>query len=210
MSELKVTPGGVYLIGGRLCLEFCNTVSERFDEQPQDSLHEGYRALVRWSHELELVSDVQAEPLYAQANTDSAAAVFTAAISLREAIYQLFVARMQGQPPEQDALTRLNDHYQRTMQQHELTTDAAGNLTWRWREPDALDAMLWEITLSAVQTLLEDAVTRLRQCPGCGWLFYDHSRNNSRAWCDMRFCGNRAKNKRFHTRQRSEHQGNKR
>jgi predicted RNA-binding Zn ribbon-like protein len=204
MSELKVTPGGVYLIGGRLCLEFCNTVSERFDDQPQDLLREGYRALVHWSQELELLTTEQATQLYAQAETESASAVFTAAISLREAIYQLFVARMQGQPPDAAALTRLNDHYQRTMQQRELTTDPAGNLSWRWRDHNAPDAMLREITLSAVQTLLEDDVTRIRQCPGCGWLFHDHSRNNSRTWCDMRFCGNRAKNKRFHDRLRHE------
>lgn len=204
MSELKVTPGGVYLIGGRLCLEFCNTVSERFDDQPHDMLREGYRALVHWSHELALLSDAQAERLYAQAKAANAAAVFADAMSLRDAIYQLFVARMQGQKADAAALAVLNDHYQRTMQQRELIADAAGNLSWRWREPDTLDAMLREITLSAVQTLLEDDVTRIRQCPGCGWLFYDHSRNNSRTWCDMRFCGNRAKNKRFHERLRQE------
>lgn len=204
MSELKVTPGGVYLIGGRLCLEFCNTVSERFDDQPHDMLREGYRALVHWSRELALLSDAQAERLYAQAKAANAAAVFADAMSLRDAIYQLFVARMQGQKADAAALAVLNDHYQRTMQQRELIADAAGNLSWRWREPDTLDAMLREITLSAVQTLLEDDVTRIRQCPGCGWLFYDHSRNNSRTWCDMRFCGNRAKNKRFHERLRQE------
>ncbi len=39
---------------------------------------------------------------------------------------------------------------------------------------------------------------RLKPCkdPTCRWLYYDHSKNRSAAWCDMASCGNRAKARR--------------
>ncbi len=37
--------------------------------------------------------------------------------------------------------------------------------------------------------------TRVKICPAddCQWAFYDRSRNQSRQWCSMAVCGNRAK-----------------
>ena len=38
---------------------------------------------------------------------------------------------------------------------------------------------------------------KLCPCPGCGWAFYDRSRNRSRTWCSMEVCGNRVKARTF-------------
>jgi predicted RNA-binding Zn ribbon-like protein len=45
---------------------------------------------------------------------------------------------------------------------------------------------------------------RIRECQAdnCAWLFMDHSRNQSRRWCDMKVCGNREKARRFYRRNR--------
>jgi len=42
-------------------------------------------------------------------------------------------------------------------------------------------------------------------CPGegCGWLFFDTSKNRSRRWCAMEDCGNRAKARRHYRRSRA-------
>ncbi|HET8727128.1 MAG TPA: CGNR zinc finger domain-containing protein, partial [Alphaproteobacteria bacterium] len=37
----------------------------------------------------------------------------------------------------------------------------------------------------------------------CGWLFLDTSKNAKRRWCDMRYCGNRAKAHRHYERARA-------
>jgi predicted RNA-binding Zn ribbon-like protein len=49
---------------------------------------------------------------------------------------------------------------------------------------------------------------RLKACPDCRWVFYDHSRNGSKRWCLMyaggpsgRACGTIAKVRRYRTRQ---------
>jgi hypothetical protein len=56
---------------------------------------------------------------------------------------------------------------------------------------DALGAVLAASARLAVRGLWG----RVKICPahGCGWAFFDNSRNRSRTWCSMRVCGNRTK-----------------
>jgi predicted RNA-binding Zn ribbon-like protein len=51
---------------------------------------------------------------------------------------------------------------------------------------------------------LEGTWPRFKACPGrgCGWAFYDHSRNQSGNWCSMSLCGSRAKAREYRRRQR--------
>jgi predicted RNA-binding Zn ribbon-like protein len=68
----------------------------------------------------------------------------------------------------------------------------------------------------AIGALLEGVVAgmedgtwgRLKTCAnaGCGWAFYDRSRNRSGRWCSMDVCGNRAKT-RTYRRRVSVHEG---
>ncbi|RUT86510.1 MULTISPECIES: CGNR zinc finger domain-containing protein [unclassified Mesorhizobium] len=60
----------------------------------------------------------------------------------------------------------------------------------RWRDPDAVTALLAMLSIEAFFTLPRD---RLHSCPRCGWLFLDTSRGGKRRWCSMRTCGNREK-----------------
>jgi predicted RNA-binding Zn ribbon-like protein len=41
---------------------------------------------------------------------------------------------------------------------------------------------------------------RLKACPECGWVFFDHSRNRSGEWCTMAICGSRAKMRTYRRR----------
>jgi predicted RNA-binding Zn ribbon-like protein len=47
----------------------------------------------------------------------------------------------------------------------------------------------------ALRAMIDGRWQRLKTCPGehCGWVFYDHSRNNSGRWCSMAVCGGRTK-----------------
>ncbi len=51
---------------------------------------------------------------------------------------------------------------------------------------------------------------RLKACPDCRWVFYDHTRNGSKRWClmyaggpDGRACGTIAKVRRYREKQRA-------
>jgi predicted RNA-binding Zn ribbon-like protein len=60
----------------------------------------------------------------------------------------------------------------------------------------------------AVDLLCHTDLERLGICPpehhGCGWLFLDRSRNGSRRWCTMEFCGSQAKARRLTQRRRAD------
>lgn len=42
--------------------------------------------------------------------------------------------------------------------------------------------------------------SRLKGCHGCGYVFFDRSKNRSARWCSMSICGNRAKNRAYRRR----------
>jgi predicted RNA-binding Zn ribbon-like protein len=79
--------------------------------------------------------------------------------------------------------------------------DAPGaSFTLGWAETrDELDGCLLPVVRSAAALLTSPELSRVGECAddrGCGYLFYDETRNRSRRWCDMGSCGNRAKAKR--------------
>jgi predicted RNA-binding Zn ribbon-like protein len=68
-----------------------------------------------------------------------------------------------------------------------------------------LDGAIGVILAIAARAMLDGSWSRLKLCPGrgCGWAFYDHSRNQAGRWCSMSVCGGRAK-ARAHYRRRRE------
>jgi predicted RNA-binding Zn ribbon-like protein len=63
-----------------------------------------------------------------------------------------------------------------------------------------LDGVLSAVFRSAVDGGDAGRWERLRACPECGWVFYDHSRNRSGSWCTMAICGSRAKMRAYRQR----------
>lgn len=167
-----------------------------------DMMKKGYPALVRWSKALKLIDSEQAERLQ-QLNESQTDSAFKQAFALREALYQIFVATINKTAPPADSLQVLNEAVQEADRHRHLVAHDNSGLTWQWNDQESPAAMLWPIALSAVDLLTADNLDRVRQCPGCGWLFFDQSRNRSRTWCDMQFCGNRSKARRFYQRQKS-------
>ena len=207
------------LIGGRLCLDFVNSVAGRRAAPPsektgakaslirEDRLN-GYADLLAWSHHAGLLTEAEVQKLLRESRRRQAeaASVFARAIELREAIYRICKSALSNKPPRQPDLEQLN---QELAVAHGRVRLAAGarNLVWEWTDTrEALDRMLWLIADSAAELLTTGDLTRLRECGGedCGWLFEDTSKNRSRQWCDMGDCGNLAKVRRFRTRQRAD------
>lgn len=187
------------LVGGRLCLDFVNTVSGRATTR-SDKLH-NYSDLLAWSEHAGLVPAATVRRLVRQAQSLEAAQVLQRAVKLREAIYRLCRAVMDGQAPRAADLSLLNAELTHA-QQHERLTFAEQQFVWRWNASVALDQMLWPLVWSAAELLTTGDLTRLHECRGedCGWLFEDTSRNGTRQWCVMEVCGNLAKVRRFRAR----------
>jgi predicted RNA-binding Zn ribbon-like protein len=207
----------VKLIGGRVCLDFVNSVGGRAPDPSRrrngpaplaalDDKLGDYFDLLAWSRRTGLLTEPEAQALVRAAARDrkGAAAVFNRAIVLREAIYRICTAAIVAQQPPASDLGLLN---QELSIAHGRLRLAAGkkNLVWQWTDiKKALDRMLWLIADSAAEMLTTGDLYRLKQCPGddCGWLFEDTSKNRRRQWCDMQDCGNLAKVRRFRSRLR--------
>ena len=182
------------LRGGRRCLDFANTAGWHATDHPQEWLL-SYADLVAWGRHTGILTDHQKERLLQQARAHPAVAeaVLTRAITLREAIYQIFSRLVQGRPAQAEDLATLHQAYAEAVA-HAHLVPRADSFTFNWQdEEDALDFPLWPIAHSAVELLISKELHRVKECPGdgCGWLFVDMSRNQSRRWCNGQDCGNR-------------------
>ena len=215
---MKSSAGDMRLIGGRLCLDFVNTVDGRKNPSPQrksqtpDSLLLGdklndYSDLVAWSQHSGIVTAAEAARLIkaSKQKPATANAVLNRAIALREALHRIFRATVMDSVPRSTDLETVNDELLKARRNERLISTDQG-FRWDWTgDETAFDRMLWSVAQSAAEFLSTGDLSRLRECGGdeCGWMFEDTSRNRSRQWCHMQDCGNLAKVRRFRTRLRS-------
>jgi predicted RNA-binding Zn ribbon-like protein len=70
-------------------------------------------------------------------------------------------------------------------------------------ERGGLEGALGALLAIVARAMLEGAWPRIKACPGrdCGWMFFDHSRNQSARWCAMKVCGDREKARAYYQRQ---------
>ncbi|MGV9675826.1 CGNR zinc finger domain-containing protein [Nocardia sp. NPDC003482] len=182
-------------LGGRLCLDFANTVGPR-RSRPDKASHEYLGTLpdlVRWCAAAELVDGPDA------LRGDD---LLHRCLDLREAIHRTFAAlAADRRPPDEDVAAILYAHSE-TLRHATLTvTGPRARLTWPRTGPSAV---LGPIADSAVDLLRTGDLDRIRVCPGhdesCGWLFYDTTKNRSRRWCSMDLCGAHDKVRRHRAR----------
>jgi predicted RNA-binding Zn ribbon-like protein len=206
MAKIQTNPKGWKIIGGRPCLDFINTVGGRATSGTilRDKLID-YADLLEWAQFAAIVNQTESRSLarHAASHRRNADATLARAVLLREALYRIFKSAVEGRRPRQADLDTLSGEL-RIARAHECLIHTHGAFGWTWEDSEAaLDRVLWPVSLSAADVLTSGDLPQLRQCDGdkCGWLFLDTSRNRSRHWCDMKDCGNRAKVRRFRTRQ---------
>ncbi len=204
------------LAGGRLCLDFVNTVggwnpdpamskSDPFAVVARADKLDDYFDLLAWSLHTGLLGENEAQALAREArrHEKEAAATLKRAVALRGAIYRICAAIIHQSPARPSDLDLLNQELNVAYGRLRLGAGEE-NFIWEWTDAKiALDRVLWLIADSAAEMLTTDDLTRLRGCPGedCGWIFLDISKNGRRQWCNMQTCGNLAKVRRFRQRQ---------
>jgi predicted RNA-binding Zn ribbon-like protein len=202
MAKPENPLSGLSLAGGRLCLDFTNTVGWRGGENRYDHLN-GYPDLVWWGLHAGAIGAAEAELLLrkAAAKPEAAARELERAREVREAMYRVFSdLTARGWVAGED-LETLNGALAAALAQVRLEPGEEG-LVWGWSGADSLSRVLWPVVRSAAELLTSQELERVGECAGerCGWLYLDVSKNRSRRWCDMRDCGNRAKARRHYER----------
>jgi predicted RNA-binding Zn ribbon-like protein len=201
----EVVGGYPRLLGGRLCLNYVNTLDPRAGDAPRDFLN-AYADLAGWALHAGILTGVQARAIVAasEAQPAFADAIFKQGIELREAMHRVFLASAHGEMPIAADLEGIREAYS-TALAHAHLTPREGGYEWVWPEENALERPLWAAARSAVDLLTSPEIGRVKECAnhGCGWLFLDTSKNGSRRWCSMEGCGSQVKMRRQYARRRA-------
>jgi predicted RNA-binding Zn ribbon-like protein len=194
-----------------LPLDLANTADWHGSETPVESLHT-YTDLLIWAQEHDLLTDDKVAILTQRARAEPAKAekVLAQAIALREAIYAIFSATAKDQNPAVGDMAVLNVVLARAFKQLRVTQVGDDFMLIMGNTRDALEQMLWPVAYATMALLTSDDLSRVKECEdkrGCGFLFFDTSKNRSRRWCAMDSCGNRAKVRRHRRRIAASGQG---
>lgn len=186
-----------FRFGGHDALDFVNTVDTRARPFERDYI-DTFEKLVAWSGQGGLIEASSVRSLIATP-ARIAAAAHREALALRESLFRVFGAIIDDGAPSRGDMLALNVLFGEARGRQVLTR-SAGKFSWSWAgDVDARTPALL-VALAAADLLEHLDPTRLKRCPppdGCGWLFVDVSRNASRRWCSMDYCGSSAKARRF-------------
>jgi predicted RNA-binding Zn ribbon-like protein len=198
------------LRGGVVCLDFVNTVGSRLTDRPREYLG-SYEDLLGWARQSGLLAPEETEGLSRQSALDPEGAreTLSRALALREAIHRVISRAIAGESQDESDLSVLNRELSVALS-HLRVMPSGGAYGWDWDLSGddgvaLLDSPLWPVAQSAAELLTSPKLGRVKVCAGegCGWVFLDESRNNSRRWCDSRDCGNRERVRRHLARKRA-------
>ena len=190
------------LVGGALCLDFVNTINSRV--HPEHDYLMQYSDVAGWANKVGILTSAQLNQLQKRAKQKGGEAenALRAARTLRELLYRLFSNATKGSEPSKKDMRALVTSYGAAIS-HGKFLKKDNHYTTIWKVDSTFKAVLWPIIHSAGELLLSDELSQVKECPGCGWLFLDTSKNQSRRWCSMNTCGARDKMRRYHKRQRA-------
>jgi predicted RNA-binding Zn ribbon-like protein len=181
--------------GGRVCLDFANTVDWRTSASPQELIPD-YATLLTAA-----VTRLRARGAHRAA---AAGAVLDDAHALRIEIWQAAIALSGGRPAP---LQPFNRRLAALPAQPPLVR--SGTRYVLGLPGKALDEPLWPVLWSLTALLSSEDGARVGSCraEGCGWFFVDESPNRSRMWCSSDVCGNRERARRAYDKRRSTPRG---
>jgi predicted RNA-binding Zn ribbon-like protein len=177
-------------ISGRLCIDFTQTGGETGKRAAWERFH-APSDLADWFAASPLqLRDVHVHP-------DE----FRAALSLREGIWRVTEAILQGEAPSAEDVGDIN----RVAAAPDLPPQLAlEGLEQVWSSPARASAALSLIARDAIALFSGELRSRIRRCenPNCGLVFVDASRPGQRRWCLMKRCGNMAKTSQYRKKKR--------
>lgn len=191
-------------IGGALCLDFTNTVSNHRSLRPGEKLG-SFKNLITWCRQAGILDEAASTEFLRQITMAPAQGerLLHVALDFREALYRAFCDVTQGRQPSKCDLDVINGLLARTPITLQIGAERERLVCFRTGCMLDEARLLGPVAWSAAELFgSNDSLGKVRQCDGeeCGWLFLDLTKNHSRRWCDMDDCGSRAKAKRYYRR----------
>ncbi len=188
-------------IGGKLCLDFANTL-ELFDD---GKIKDKIPNIDRFAGWLEFAQNLESDDvrwsLSPKITEKTVAGAFPDIQRFRKSLYEVFHAQADCQTPPQSALSEIYASLARsTLGVEPMASNGPGEeviIT-------GAEGLVYPIARSAVELLLNDSYCPVKECDAddCHWVFLDSCKSKRRRWCDMKTCGNRAKARRHYQGQK--------
>jgi predicted RNA-binding Zn ribbon-like protein len=174
-------------VSGRRCLDFAGTLKYR--DSAREELLTNPQQLSDWAVQAGLVDAV----------TEITDDELAAAIALREAIYRIVFARLEGGRPKVADVDLLNEHASQPQLTPRLHPDGSVS------HEGTASQLFARLAADLLDMLAGPDIEKVKRCshPNCTRLYIDSSRAQNRHWCGMSTCGNRAKVQAFRARQRA-------
>jgi len=177
------------LIGGRLALDFVNSVPLNAELS--------WDQLIEFLESAQIVTPERGGELLALSRSDPQAveSLLRKAQRLAAALRLALDAVLRKQRVLREWIEPVNEILRITEGHDELVyTDNDWEIQFVASE-SGLEWLLAAVARSAAEIIAEGPRARLRLCanPRCGLFFYDTSRTHRRRWCSMTVCGNRHK-----------------
>ena len=201
MKKLKFAD--IQLDGGCAVFDFTNTVKTRKSLATVDYM-KSYEYLLLWLEKTQLISKKRIKTIseYSIINKEESVRSFRKAIRAREMLYSLFSAITEGRDPDPVVMGEFNKTLCSSFGKIRLTVSSLRSNV-NFADDDALlDEPIRLIMKSAYDILTTEKMERIKECPACGWLFIDKTKNGKRRWCDMQVCGSNDKAKRYYHRKK--------
>lgn len=184
-------------IASRLCIDFAQTGGQT-----------GKRAYWERFHQPMDLSDWLAESPLQVREVSVRPEEFQTALALREAIWDVAQAILQGQPAPIQEIELIN----RVAAEPNLAPQiVAESHKQKWHLPCSASQCLSTIARDAIELFSGHGRSRIRECenPNCRLMFVDSSRPGKRRWCLMKRCGNMAKTYRYRSKRTLDQKGKK-
>lgn len=185
------------MLADHVALDFINSAHGEGDNEQVELLRE-FRDLVAWGQRVGLVTPAEANKLLLVEKRDprEARAAYRHALEVRATLDRVFRTIAKGRTPTSRHLDEMHEAVSESLA-HATLVPSGDSFSWKWAN-DEPGRVLWLVVDSAIRLLESDALTRVKECRGCNWVFLDSSKNRSRRWCAMKDgCGEQFKMRRY-------------
>lgn len=191
------------LDGGVLCLDFVNTVHDRVKQPLKDYLKNSADILC-WGKRAGIISGDSFSVLSKKVEAPGIdmQPFYEKALELRELLYGIFYKISHSTPVTPEEIRAFNvflgSYFNSITVKYQ---DQKFSESWKWKGED-MNRIPLTVVKSAYELILSGRLDRVKECPNCGWLFLDHTRNGKRKWCSMKSCGSGVKALQYYYRKK--------
>ena len=194
----------VSLDGGCLCFDFINTVNSWEPTVGQDYLVDFEDFIKFLKRRGNPITDEYAAGLIHLYEEDKEVGeTFLGRIkAVRTFLYNFFVVIAENKLPDEEQIATFNELQQEMFKS--LTTGYSDEgLKSKLIFGADLSSATHPIIKSAYDILNHEDVSKIKQCPECGWLFLDVTKNQKKIYCNPQYCGSAVKMRKYYKKKRS-------